>query len=1432
MRGIETKMDVQGSSRREKATSRSSSDKTFSTRRKIIMAAANHTVPNRLMESFSSVLVNHLDEPTRKRKAEKKDVLGEEITRILNEEPMFCQLGYFDEQDHGVEEGADDEYSFKPLLSAKNFRFLKRKLMSCAMLPFWPRNQQRAPTQKRRQFLGNTKTRIWSLIVLFGLSFLCLTCSAAAISLCVLWSLKFLWIVCSIVVSVLVDTHDIYQMVPLKLREHLSNLFQFLIWIDQIILLGRRYRGREWNKENFVLNNPQLATSRRSDLWSCPPPSSRDKGSSIHQQYIDSSKWGQYTSQHIGAIDYCYGMLREAFLRKQYSKLRKSVLGKNISSPTSTSAKNGETIAYTRRLNSELASITDSQGVGAMDEHLASNSDFYTPLGIDGTSLSATRSPTDAIEVIRERSQFFAEDDPNEIRENSSTCFSPHDNAYSTIDSLLEVELTESTVSSPHARLSAIDSSSDATNDLNWMDVGAEIGMKLLRSSAVQKAIASQDTAAQINTIKEKMEGKLVKRKQSSPTLDLDTRDDFARIPEDEKYTLPSVPQRKTPTAPCHPMWTSASAAAQNSLALSPTRTRDSATISNKCLSPTTRNLEGLVNPTTTSLTPDQHRLLLVYDSRTAECKKMQESPPATRSSLPTTGDGDSDANGTQRLHFSLHPSSFSQRNVFNPPARATIPATSRNVESIEVVCDKKPAGMPPPLRKNVIRRQALLPGVKIAVPILPLQPGVRLSKRCLDSNFQMGTVISSKRIFVGTRSQWVRRQHGATNCLSITVALDKSFLRDGKFSELTIRVFDEWDKRFMPKHSKLPLGSCVATSFGPGVLVGWRVEDDMHAVRSLWQRRGRGSACAYLNRDAIHCTIEAAVGFDVETSLGQGEVVAFVGGAQDVNAGKFYARIKDEGKYKDCTLELDRTDIHACRSACFIPVIEHIREAAKYQLQVDNYAEALEETEATAQEPKYGKGWRHLKAWRDFSKYFDILWSSFMKVIAEDEEFDEGMNEFIADVLNFLDRLDAPNNDAKRNEETNIVITATESTNVNKDKAVKDTNFWLLNDVFGIFTSAGYECEHDDSDLLPSESIEVECSFEVSTGKTSYDKAYDVIRTLMKTVSIAKASCVDDPNFKLAMSICYEFLLFTKTVLKVQQRNMSPHSLKVWRRAWDEIVSTFGPVKDRLEKIGQGIADRMQRQGKRAKVRLLRFVDIVVQDDILLSSIERGEWEKCGEQVEMALVKSRILDDESREYYHKTALFLYNHFAMASASSGSAAERNNEKLEQLASALQWMAAPKKFMLKLFLKDEFLDMLERILVRVFQKEDIASRMLSIHSSNFKTLRQFRMLKDFTVAGKLWIPLLDAADAEFSWLVSQLPENTKDLMDSLSSLFSLCILQFHKIDGGDLTKDWLDFLLEEEAVSIIHEIDMKLILALESFSRDVKEMMVVLPYYPR
>jgi hypothetical protein len=54
----------------------------------------------------------------------------------------------------------------------------------------------------------------------------------------------------------------------------------------------------------------------------------------------------------------------------------------------------------------------------------------------------------------------------------------------------------------------------------------------------------------------------------------------------------------------------------------------------------------------------------------------------------------------------------------------------------------------------------------------------------------------------------------------------------------------------------------------------------------------------------------------------------------------------------------------------------------------------------------------------------------------------------------------------------------------------------------------------------------------------------------------------------------------------------------------------------------------------------------------------------------------------------------------------------------------------------------------------------------IHASNFQSLRHFRMLKDFSTSGRLWIPLLDAADEEFSWMAAHVPESAKGFMCSV------------------------------------------------------------------
>ena len=183
-----------------------------------------------------------------------------------------------------------------------------------------------------------------------------------------------------------------------------------------------------------------------------------------------------------------------------------------------------------------------------------------------------------------------------------------------------------------------------------------------------------------------------------------------------------------------------------------------------------------------------------------------------------------------------------------------------------------------------------------------------------------------SRRIYIDTNKMSNSRKRN-TNCLSIDVILDKALLRGSKFAEMNLRIMDEWN--YVPRHSKFPIGSCVATTFGVGVLVGWRVEDDMHCIRSLWRRCGPGSGLAFLRRDCVHSVVEAAVGFDVQTTYGAGQVVAYVKGGKKSTSGKYFVRL--DGRHNGRVMEFNRCQILSCKGATFVPVTEHIRAAALY---------------------------------------------------------------------------------------------------------------------------------------------------------------------------------------------------------------------------------------------------------------------------------------------------------------------------------------------------------------------------------------------------------------------------------------------------------------------------------------------------------------------
>lgn len=1412
-----------------------------------------------------------------RRPVDVRDELGEAMTVLLNTSPQFnigggsvCSqvqrqsLGLarvVDQEqiigggnhtasknwDGSVEDGSSEPV-FHPLLSVTNFNRLASLLVMVKTTLFQLRLSRDLPLVFERiwNFLfWNSQPSIWRSVVAFGCLLVVFVASlATAIAIISTWACKFLVLVGLFGLSLLIDWKEISAMLPPTFHEWLAVLLKALVWVDQIALHARRFQGREWNKDDFEYD-PRAASQARSSqqghqLWQLPPPSISQVGAAncTNPTHLRRMEWSDETTQHVAAIDYCYLILREELVRKQYARVRRATYKKLETSDSFGSSNSFPLKPASTELLSEgdLSSSVASLGSRSREPPFQDIDTSQSIITLQGFRKS----------ILFDHRPASKMDPDDEHLDANNGClemdFSSH------LLDILEDDSDESNSGSEknslHSRTGSLDSGSDNGNDMNWIDVGAEIGIKLLGSAAVQKAMTSQDTVEKIITIKEKVGSHIASGSHNQhPQLhhgnaEYNLESEESKDKGDVGQILPTGQEStKVLSLPVHPMWTSASAV------ISPTHSY--------ATDPGDEKEELLADLYASS----QEELAVLPTKSTRRANEKKQGHPANKqlyrctSSDITTGT-DEDDQQTAEAGTTTPVARMLNKSVRKPSSTSSFRPVG---SSIEVVCDDndsrkvlirstssassaKVMSSPPAVRP---KRPLLMPGVKIVVPICPVQPGSpKFSSRNFKSRFQMATVVSSKRLCVYTKNKMPPSGKRGTNCLSITVKLDKCFLRNGEFATMTIRVMDEWSARFMPKHSKLPLGSCVATNFGLGVLVGWRVEDDMHIVRSLWQRRGPGSACAYLRRDSIHSTVEAAVGFDVGTAVGQGKVLAYVHGGKDFRCGRFFVKVLEEGRHHSQTLELNRADVLSCPSARFIPIVEHIREAAQYRLQIDVYEEILKE-----QENELATGSEDSKLWGEFSKYFSILWKSFLRAIESDDEFDEGMNAFIQQCVNFLERLDATDgstSDPKGPDiEATFVITTSESSSSSKKSAPNaatssekvDSGFWLTNNIFDIFR--GQDKATYDENGLPDECIEIECaSPKQTTFDTTYERAFAVLRTLMRTITIAQAASADEPDFKMALSVCYEFLLFVKTVIKVQQRNMNPASIEVWRRAWEEIVSVFGPVKDRLTKIGTGIAERMEKQGRRAKVRLLRFVDIIVQDDSLLLAIEQGDWGRCVDQIEQATVRAKIIDELSREHYHKTAQFLFNHFSRATATSKTAAARNNEKFARFLMALQLFAAPRKSFLKLFRQDWVLDAIERMLVRVFSKDAVACRMLIIHSSNFKTLRQFRMLKDFTIAGKLWMPLLDAADEEFSCLVSNLPDNAKEFLSPIASLFSLCVVQFHKINEGDLTKDWLDFLLEDDAASIIHDIDMKVILALEAFSRDVKETMVVLPYYPR
>lgn len=208
---------------------------------------------------------------------------------------------------------------------------------------------------------------------------------------------------------------------------------------------------------------------------------------------------------------------------------------------------------------------------------------------------------------------------------------------------------------------------------------------------------------------------------------------------------------------------------------------------------------------------------------------------------------------------------------------------------------------------------------------------------------------------------------------------------------------------------------------------------------------------------------------------------------------------------------------------AKFIPVVEQLKEAAKYQMQVDNYQ--AEKLQLLLQDETLLLD----KTWHIFSQSFELLLSSFIKACEEDENFDSEISNFLLQFISFLEDFEVGGARRRQKKSSlgdgNSVVDVTDecksdgtltekivgdmkepSSSMKSEVSDHSPGLWFLSDLF----SDVNRIDHVDA---PGSEKDIPIH---RSGATSYKKVYAVLTILMRTVSITEAGCTDKPNFKV----------------------------------------------------------------------------------------------------------------------------------------------------------------------------------------------------------------------------------------------------------------------------------------------------------------------------
>ena len=104
---------------------------------------------------------------------------------------------------------------------------------------------------------------------------------------------------------------------------------------------------------------------------------------------------------------------------------------------------------------------------------------------------------------------------------------------------------------------------------------------------------------------------------------------------------------------------------------------------------------------------------------------------------------------------------------------------------------------------------------------------------------------------------------------------------------------------------------------------------------------------------------MEAAIGFHVDTAFGSGKVTGYINGGKTFQKGQYLIQVSPPGRVHSIGMTLQRKDVRECKGTMFFPVVEQIKEAAKYKVQVDMYKAEMMQRLLADESQLIQKSWR-----------------------------------------------------------------------------------------------------------------------------------------------------------------------------------------------------------------------------------------------------------------------------------------------------------------------------------------------------------------------------------------------------------------------------------------------------------------------------------------